>query len=257
MGKILISLCACWLLAATVSANTIVRHERTAGDVVQQEAIVPAESSPQEVAVNDGNEVLVVYGPYREPAFEVAEGDKGAAEDDRGLTRVDRFLGAGAGKINPWLRKGQQKGIDYLDSIYLPGERGGKEDYVIALRKQVDHATRQTTYISLILMLGRGQQDGRAFFPEKLPRLEVWMNGRKKEIHFQQAWVKQPWGFMLRMNQDLLAETLQADKVEILLDTSVGEERLVMPKAVIAQWREVDSNAGLVGNCVPATELRR
>ena len=240
MGKFVISLCLCCWLSSVVSAATIVRHEHTAGKIDTSNVIVSAADKEVSTETN-GDEVLVVYGPFKEPAFEVQENDGVVTGKDAGKKRVDKFLGDYVGKENPRLRRGQQNGIDYVDSIYLFGKDSGREDYVIAIRKQLDHATQHTTYLSFILLMGRGENAGTVFDTAKLPRLELWNNGVGKVIAFQHAWVNKPWGFMLRMNADQMAAVVKADKVDVLLDISSGAQRITIPRVVIEQWRLVDN----------------
>ena len=140
MCKFIISLCICCLLSTYVSAATIVRHEHTVGASASNNATTSDNNKPSEKE-NNSDEVLVVYGPFKEPAFEVQKNDDIVTSKEMGGTRVDKFLGDYVGKNNPGFRRGQRDGIDYIDSIYLLGKDNSKEDYVIAIRKQLDHPT--------------------------------------------------------------------------------------------------------------------
>lgn len=248
MCKCLVSLCICLLLSTYASAETIVRHEHSARRAASSEPTTSAEVvdsySPVEVVDSsagerDADDVLVVYGPLKEPALDAPENNGVVAGEEIGENRVDKFLGDYSGKDNPGLRRGKDNGVDYVDSIYLLGTDAGREDYVIALRKQLEHEKRQATYVSFIMLMGRGAKDGVVFETDKLPQLELLNNGVEKIVSFEHAWVKQPWGFMLRMNSEIMTETLNADMVNLLFGTSVGTKKILIPKPVIDQWKVV------------------
>ena len=89
--------------------------------------------------------------------------------------------------------------------------------------------------------MGRDEKNGVTFETSKLPRLELWNKGVGRVIPFQHAWVKQPWGFMLRLNSEVMTEVLKAEKVDVLFGTSMGDKRIAIPQLVVEQWRTIDS----------------
>lgn len=251
-----------------VSAETIVRHERThfeyqgaeqqaqeetKAEPAVQEEVVPAvqqevspaepESKPAE-AVKEPNPVpaeakpaanadeIVVYGPWAPMER------KEAPEQSKPASSAEKFLGTDTSEQNPWFRQGSLKGFFYRDCIYMAGGEKDKEDYIVALRRQTGKDGEPVGYCSLLVFVGRGQSGQLSFIPEKLPVLSWGAEAADKQA-FTSAWVKQPESYMLRMDRDVLKKILTSGSAELQVETNSGAKSIKIPAEVIKAWDQL------------------
>lgn len=258
MGRFFLVICLMTLIFTEVSAQTVVRHERTVHGQ-SSPALKQAEESWEDVPPpvaeepTDG-EVITVYGPYggspqstaAEPEWQGAgrgqeESLRVNSVDDEGAARarLEKFIGQEPKHGKLWLKEGTEKNLPFRDCIYMQGGTKRQEDFVIALRRQGNPEPSAPDLCSLVLLVGRGQLGRVTLNTEKLPHIEMEYGGMSKEIIFTESRVRLPVAFMLRIETEQVVEIASAENCWLLVNTDTGNHRLEMPADMRQAWLEV------------------
>ena len=234
MRQILIMFCIGLVISSTASAETVVRHERTA------HVLTPTREAP-------ADDIIVVYDSMAKVDSWQRKEKKEAEvlNIEKAKTRLEKIVGYEPFQENPYFKEGIELGIPYYDCIYLQGGLKGAEDYVIALHKQCESVDHPSEYLSLILMIGRGQLGQVNFVQEKLPVMKLRAGNMANWYSFQNSWVRMPEILMLRINTDLVEKVSSMDEVILIVETNSGEKHIELPTAVRKKWlRVIDYKMG-------------
>lgn len=228
LGLMLASALAFWM--SSVSADTIVRHERTA---YTQKPVKETTAAP-EYAVTPLDEGEIAAEEQLLPPLSV--GKDSAAPPD---FLLDIIADAhDTAKPNPHINEAIWKNYPYADAVYAVPSRGiDKPNYTLLVRRQnAQPGTTSAYYYSFIVIADEGGKKSGSFDQGNLPYF-VTTDGK---ITFNRVLAEYPNAIMLKMQQNTLDKALTSGEVTLYIPLSQGgEEEISISSSVTKLWEDL------------------